>query len=370
VGEQENGEAPKTWVFIDEGGSVHSDLFVAAEAVTTGAADNKVATIGNPDAIGTYFQKIFEDERISKDWATNTISAYDLPTFTGEIVYPDNPEMQKAMLESGMIDFAWVEQKKNSWGEESARYLSKVLGEFPDGDDWSFFPQSVINFAEETEIDVDDLAPRTLGSDLADGGPDDSKAYINIGGNIRHRKTWNEGSESANHIHEQAIATDATVVVMDRLGVGAGPYHVLAARADRYYTLVGAKASEKSPDVSRWANARAYWYDRLREGMKNGEVDLDYYAMDENGLDVGRLLKEQLLSIVYGLNNKGAVQIESKKDMRKRGISSPDDLDTVVFSFSLNAQALIEDPLAGKEGETVLEDPYEDLESLYAGMPI
>jgi len=369
IGDDGEGKASKTWVLLDEGGSVPADLFVAAEAVTTGAADNKILTIGNPDSTGTYFQKIFEDPRISQDWSTNTISAFDLPTFTGETVYPNDPKMQEAMLSSGMIDRAWVEQKERAWGKESARYLSKVLGQFPDGDDWSFFPQSVINKADEAEIEEDELGARTLGVDLADGGPDDSKAYLNVNGRVRHRRTWNEGNESVGQIHEQAVATDASVVVIDRIGVGAGPYNVLAARVDRYYTLVGAKASEKSPDPSQWANARAYWYDMLREGMKKGEVDLDFYDEDDKGNEIGRLLKEQLESIIYGFNNKGAILIESKKDMRKRGVKSPDDLDAVIFAYAVNAQVIAEDPLAGREGDIALEDPYDEFESM-AGFPI
>jgi len=367
VGVNENGEAPKTWVMLDEGGALHADLFVAAEAVTTGAGDNKIVTIGNPDSIGTYFQKIFEDPRISQDWSTNTISAFDLPTFTGEVVYED-PDMQASMLTSGMIDFEWVEQKKRAWGEESARYLSKVLGQFPDGDDWSFFSQRAINMAEDTEIEPDETAEKTLGVDLADGGPDDSKAYLNHGGRVRHQATWNEGNESVNRIHETALSTEADLVVIDRLGVGAGPYNTLASRNDRYYTLVGAKASEKSPDASRWANARAYWYDVLREAMLNGEVDLDFYEEDENGNEVGKALKDQLSSITYDFNNKGAIQLEPKKEMRKRGITSPDDLDAVVFCVGVRARAIVEHPLAGlQKGDIVYEDVLDDWDP--RGMP-
>lgn len=364
-------EDTSTWVFIDEGGAVHDDLYVAAEAVTTGAGDNKIAVIGNPDRIGTHFQRIFEDEDVRRDWETITISAFDLPTFTGEQVYSD-PEMQRKMLESGMIDPEWVETARRQWGEDSARFRSKALGEFPDGDDWSFFSQVAINAAEETEIEPANEFDKVLGVDLADGGNDDSKAYLNHSGRIRHHSTWNEGAESPNRIHEAAMSTEAGIVVMDRLGVGGGPYHTVAARADRFYTVIGAKASERSPDPSRWANARAYWYDMLREGMMTGQVDLDFTEEGPNGEKVGKALKDQLLSVRYDYNNRGAIQIEPKKEARKRGISSPDDLDAVVFAYAVNAKAIVEDPLAGREvGDVVLEDPwYADPFLTTAGMPI
>lgn len=359
-----------TWVFIDEGGAVHDDLFVAAEAVTTGAGNNRINVIGNPDRVGTYFQKIFEDPTIMVDWKQNTISAHDLPTFTGEVVYPDNPEMQHQMLNSGMIDRAWVEQKKRAWGEESARYRSKVLGLFPDSDDWSFFSMRAINAAEETTIEPNVHVEVVLGCDLADGGEDDSKIYTNQGGRIRHYQTWNEGSESPNRIHEAAIIHDADLVVMDRLGVGAGPFSVVTARADRMYTVIGAKASERSPDPSRWANSRAYWYDVFREAMLAGLIDLDYSAEGPNGEQIGKALRDQLMSITYDFNLKGAILLESKKDMRKRGVTSPDDLDAAIFSYAVKAREIMDDPLAGMEpGDIALYDPWDELESM-RGMPV
>lgn len=395
----------KTWVFIDEGGAVHDDLYVAAEAVTTGAGDNKINVIGNPDKIGTYFQKIFEDEEITVDWTTNTISAFDLPTFTGEIVYDDS-ELQRMMLESGMIDPAWVDQKKRAWGEDSARYRSKVLGEFPDADDFSFFSTLAINRAQETVIEIaENLGEQPiLGVDLADneGAGDDSKTYVNrpglaftrvtdaegnkvleknidpatgqqrIGAQVRHHSTWSSGFESVNRIHEAAIETDADVVVIDALGVGAGPTKAIMARGDRRYTVIAVKNSEKSPDPSRWANYRAYTYDMLREGMLNGTVSLDYLEeISSTGERVGKALRDQLLSIRFDFNNKGAIQIESKKDMRKRGVDSPDDLDAVVMSVGVKARAIVEDPLADlTPGDTVMYDPYELEEIGLAGMPI
>lgn len=364
-------EGAKTWVFLDEGGALHDDLFVAAEAVTTGAGDNKICVIGNPDRTGTYFQRTFEDRKVSQDWSNHTISAFDLPTFTGERVYEDDA-MQEAMLKSGMIDPAWVEQKARAWGEDSARYQSKVLGLFPDVADWCFFSQRVINQAEETDLDPDGREDEegqqiVLGVDLADGGEDDSKIYINDGGRIRHHSTWNEGEQSANRTHEAALATDANIVVMDRIGVGAGPFRQVAARADRHYTVIGAKASEASPDPSTWANSRAYWYDRFREGMQNGEIDLEYDTEE------GQALREQLLSIVYEFNGKGAIQIEPKKEMRKRGVHSPDDLDAAIFSYALQAKRLAEDPEAAlRPGDQVSMDPWDaeiDGDRL-AGMPI
>lgn len=388
-----DGQDVSTWVFVDEGGAVHDDLYTACEAVTTGAGDNKIGVIGNPDMIGTYFQKIFENKDVMRNWRTATISAFDLPTFTGEIVYQD-PELQRQMLESGMIDPAWVEAAKNAWGEDSARYRSKVLGEFPDSDDYSFFSMTCINRAENTIVIPDGEGVTILGVDLADnpGIGDDSKAYLNRegdvrpeedeeapevpvrGSRIRHYSTWQDGAQSANRIHEAALATEAAIVAIDQLGVGAGPFNQVCARADRFYTAIGIKGSWASPDPGRWSNYRAYMYDMFREAMLAGLIDLDYSEeIPGTGQKVGQALRDQLLSIRYDFTSKGSIQIEPKKEMRKRGVSSPDDLDAVIYSYRPIIQALANDPLGSmKPGDLVMEDPWWEDDPIFAGfgMPV
>jgi hypothetical protein len=78
----------RTKVFLDEAGGLPADMFTAAEAVATGS-DSKILAIGNPDRRGTEFHRIFTDPQLSQDWDLHTISAFDLPTFTGEVVYED-----------------------------------------------------------------------------------------------------------------------------------------------------------------------------------------------------------------------------------------------------------------------------------------
>jgi hypothetical protein len=54
-----------------------------------------------------------------------------------------------------------------------------------------------------------------------------------------------------------------------------------------------------------------------------------------NGLPIGR----QLGSIKWGIDARGRIKIESKDDMRKRGLPSPDRADTAAIAFSARANA-------------------------------
>jgi hypothetical protein len=78
----------RTFVGLDEAGGVPGELFTAAEAVTTGE-ESRFLAIGNPDRRGTAFNDLWVRPELSAEWWLGTISVFDLPTFTGEVVYDD-----------------------------------------------------------------------------------------------------------------------------------------------------------------------------------------------------------------------------------------------------------------------------------------
>jgi hypothetical protein len=83
-------------------------------------------------------------------------------------------------------------------------------------------------------------------------------------------------------------------------------------------------------DKERFVNARAEDYWTLRELFEQGEVDID---PDDDKLAA------QLGSIKWGIDSRGRIKIESKDDMRKRGLPSPDKADTAAIAFSGRANA-------------------------------
>jgi hypothetical protein len=79
-----------------------------------------------------------------------------------------------------------------------------------------------------------------------------------------------------------------------------------------------------SPDLDKWYNARAYWYDDLRERMYRGEIDMAYDDLD---------LSDELGDLLYHFKNpRNALQIEKKDDIRKRTGKSPDFADAAVYA--------------------------------------
>nr|DAW17355.1 MAG TPA: large terminase [Caudoviricetes sp.] len=333
------------FVILDEAGGIPQDLYTATEAVTN-TADARVLAIGNPDRRGTEFHRIFRED---PTWNKIKISAYDTPNFTGEKI----PEDLKPLL----IQTDWVEKQKISWGEESARFKSKVLGEFPDEADNAFFSQSAIDKAIDTEIEDDAEVYSVLGVDLARFGEDDSVVYINRGGRCRKLDSWSKATaiESANRVHKLAVDNGVKEIRVDAAGLGGPVVDILANLAQDRYLVISMLGSAASPDNTRWGNARASSYDNLREGMLDGKIDID-------GDD--KTLLEEMLMLQYKFTPKGAIQIESKDDMRSRGVKSPDSLDSLVYATA-DLSNIINGPYKDKKIGDIMTYDYNELDGQF-----
>ena len=64
----------------------------------------------------------------------------------------------------------------------------------------------------------------------------------------------------------------------------------------------------------------------------------------------------RLGSLPWNLDSRGRVKIESKDDMRRRGMPSPDRADTVAQAFSRRGGALVAIDIEGHAGESITGD--------------
>jgi hypothetical protein len=127
------------------------------------------------------------------------------------------------------------------------------------------------------------------------------------------------------------------LVCIDEGNMGAGVVDRL--RALRY-PVVGVQFGAK-PDESAgydgseaYANRRAQMYGRLRRWLAGGVIDDDVE------------LRNDLTSIQYGFRNLGGrdcLQLESKDDMRRRGLPSTDDGDALALCFAQDVRPKVDD---------------------------
>ena len=336
---------------IDEAGGMPADMFVAAERMTTNA-NAKILAVGNPDRRGSEFYKLFYDEDQKHLWNPIHISSFDTPSFTGE-------KCPQELLD-GMPTPEWVEQNTRAWGGvDDPRVRIAIFGDFPDSDESVFFSESSLNRADETEIDPDLTKPRILGVDLSMFGSDESVAYLNQDNRIRRVDGWGQLStkQAVKRLHELGIEYDVDFMNIDSGGIGAPIISLLKEEHPpdtRRYRVVEMNASAAPPDRRRWVNARAWWYDRLREDMNMGLVDLDLPRQDS-------VLRKQMTAVnafIAEGARAGAIQMESKRDMKARVGYSPDEVDALVYAH-MTPEELETKQAATKT--TVYESPAETM---------
>jgi hypothetical protein len=150
-------------------------------------------------------------------------------------------------------------------------------------------------------------------------------------GRVRIQDQWAKMDtvDTSERVDSMARRLGVSDVRVDGVGVGAGVYDQLARLAQNpdgttEYRVVGMIGNASSPDLHKWVNARAWWYDTMREKMARGKLDIDFE--DRN-------LKEELEGIQYKFGKSyGAIQIESKDEMLARGVKSPDFADAAMYA--------------------------------------
>lgn len=299
---------------IDEACGVNETLFTGVEAITTGSHD-RILAIANPDIPTSEFGRIFLKD--DKSWHKITISAYDTPNFTGEYM----PEEAR----KGLVSVEWAEEKKDQWGVESPRYKSKVLGEFTTEGGRNLFTLETLTRGHATEIRPSQESVPRLGCDIARYGDDYTVVYLYHDGNVRLLDRWNKTNtvETARKIRDLAWEYGCNEVRIDGVGLGGPVVDMVAHQSDNRYETIAMIGNASSPDLDKWLNARAYWYDNMRERMFKGEIDITFED---------KALEDELGDVEYFFAKRGSLQIESKDDIIKRRGKSPDFADAAVYA--------------------------------------
>jgi hypothetical protein len=109
-------------------------------------------------------------------------------------------------------------------------------------------------------------------------------------------------------------------IMVDAIGMGAG---VVDRLRELGLPILGVNVSE-SPSVGNYRNLRAELWYRLR----------DWLAKRDCKVPKDDTLIAEMTSARYLFTSGGKVQVESKEDMKKRGIPSPDIADALCLTFA------------------------------------
>lgn len=346
-------------VIIDESCGIRKNLFTAVEAITT-TENSRILAIGNPDDPATEFFEFFKN-KLNEDgtpiWNKIDVSSFDSPNFTREHDgHYDGCENPLCLIREYAIRWdrdkeidphtlpllpnaTWVNSRRIDWGEDSPLWASKVMGEFPSTTTNTLFSMQTLYTGHDLEVKPLSQSKVVLGVDVARFGADYSTVYLvehgmvvgvngKEGTKARLLDSWSQADadETVNRVHQLALKNGVHEVRIDGEGMGGPMVDRLTKLADTTYRVVSMRGSAASPDRFRWINARAWWYAEAERRMRDGELDID--ASDEK-------LNNELLAHQYHFKNQfSSLQIESKDDMERRGIKSPDFSDAFCYAVA------------------------------------
>lgn len=303
------------------------------DAVSTLAANEFARTlaIGNPDDPQSEFARVCKPD---SGWNVLHIGTDDTPNFTGEKVSRSLAEMLPSR--------AWKEDRKKAWGEESAIYISKVLGMFPTEDDpYTTIPYVWASRCKYLEL-PEDGGDVQGGIDVGAGG--DRTVIYERRGRVAGRVASFRDSDPMRTIGklvEKINEWGITKVKVDVIGIGWALYGNLRQSSSRH-NPVGAKAGETTHSAEvipvnfatapsqimhkRFLNKRAeVWWNVGREYSRLQSWDLT--RVDDD------IIAELTAPRYEILDSQGKIKIEAKDAVKKRLGRSPDMADALLLAF-------------------------------------
>jgi hypothetical protein len=309
-------------VIMDEACGIEKPLWDAVDSLVANETSRLLA-IGNPDDPSTQFHEVC---RPGSGWHVVGIDAFESPNLTGEPI----PDWLRPLLVSKM----WVEEKRLTWGESSPQWASKVRGRFPVIGDDTLIGEDAIRLAVSKFSTTPPGSVIELGVDVARYGSNASIIVLNkmprvsIYKKLRNRDTMYLVGEIVNAVRE----TKATVIKIDDAGLGGGPLdrlrelqktepHRLPPSVKILGINAGSAASKKKAS-ERFFNLRAELYWNLRTLFNEGHIAIDG---DQD-------MQKQLSHIKYSIDSHGRICVETKEELKKRGLQSPDEADALMLA--------------------------------------
>lgn len=286
----------------------------------TSTSNSRRLLICNPTNPASYVAKLFKER--PSNWQYHTISVLQSPNFT------DEKEVTPPDVLAALTDETYLHAKREEYGEGSPMWKARVEGEFAWDTGNTLFKAEDIAKGYDTEIDPSDDALPVLGVDVSRSKAGDTNTiYENLGGRLRFVDEWNDPNamKTAQKIHDTALGRGATEVRIDGAGLGGPIADRVRELSEGKYDVIEILGGNASPDRNRWYNFRAWSFWSFQDALAKGNIDLD--VGDDQLAD--ELLGMDIKKRVSGVDN---LLLESKEDMRKRGVKSPNRADAANYA--------------------------------------
>jgi hypothetical protein len=278
---------------------------------------------GVPDAIWQVAAGFFSEPTEHRFWLAfsnpRRNSGYFFECFHGKRDFWNTRQIDSRSVEG--TDKNVYEQIIAEYGEDSREARVEVYGQFPsDGDDQFITPKLVDEaMARPKWKDAD--APIVLGVDPARTGGDSTVIAVRQGRDLLalHRYRGDDTMTVVGHVIEAIERYRPALTVIDEGGLG---YGILDRLNEQRYKVRGVNFGWKSSRPVMWGNKRAEMWGALRDWLRTAAVTPD------------KALKTDLTGVRAKPDSTGKIFLESKKEMKARGLASPDAADAIAVTFA------------------------------------
>lgn len=297
---------------VDEASGIADIVFeVGSGALST--EGSKAVMAGNPTRSGGFFHDTHHGLR--DRWKTMRVNSEDVPRARGHI-----------------------DDIIAKYGKDSNAYRVRVLGEFPTSDDQAVIPLDLIEAACVRDVKPLEYYP-IWGLDVARFGDDRTALAKRRYNRLMEPVTWWHGHDLMATVgrvkaeYERA-AEDAkpSEILVDIIGYGAG---VVDRMQEMGLPVRGINVGESASSVGEYVRLRDELWFLGREWFQTKAV---WMPRDES-------LIAELASPTYKFQSSGKILVESKDDMKKRGMRSPDLADAFLLTMAGFSQRQL--PLEG-----------------------
>lgn len=218
----------------------------------------------------------------------------------------------------------WIED----YGEDSDFSRIRVKGDWPRTGEQEFIPEADVWAARQRRLDeINRAMPKICACDVARGGGTTTRPSLTVisvrQGPILLRQLRypvNDLMLVVGYCTEVLNSEKPDAFFIDANGIGAGVYDRLRQLGyNNVHAVYGSETAERD-DV--YHNKRVECWGLMRDWLKRADIPDD------------QMLADDLVAPKYGFDMHNRFQLESKEDMIKRNVQSPDSADSLSLTFA------------------------------------
>jgi phage terminase large subunit len=319
---------------LDEATGIPDNIIKVVLAGMTEATQWAIVS-GNPTRLSGMFYRIFNERPAG--WARYFIDCYDnLTTQTFQYPYIDPFGKEHTITVNGIVTPEWIEEQKSELGENSPAFTAFVRGRFPINESDQIIKKDWVDRAWRGDEPECMTSLRVMG---VDPGHESDPSAIVIRKGRRIEEAEQIRGHDPYHLSEKVMARcdelriankPVSMICVDTIGIGDGVGAILKANK---YPVIGVKVSAMAPLGGTacyklrdwlWWQGRNYFRDHNPKIM-------------ELTSDMKQLCNE-LTHPQYKPKN-GKIVVESKDDMKRRGMKSPNLADAFLLTLRCDWKA-------------------------------